>query len=211
MAMKARVYIDGFNLYYRALKGTPYRRLDLAAFSRAIAPAYQIDRIRYFTANALPKPGQRVSPDQQTYLRALQTVPNLDIHFGTFLMKKSKGNLLDPHTDQPTGQIVKVQTPEEKGSDVNLAAYLLVDAFTQKFDAAFVVSGDSDLAEPIRIVRDDVGLPTYVVNPQQGRRSFELASVASTYYEVFKRSLKASQFPPSLTGAHGTVKKPPTW
>jgi hypothetical protein len=27
--MRANIYIDGFNLYYRALKGTPYRWLDL--------------------------------------------------------------------------------------------------------------------------------------------------------------------------------------
>jgi len=28
--MKVNVYIDGFNLYYGAVKGTPYRWLNLA-------------------------------------------------------------------------------------------------------------------------------------------------------------------------------------
>ncbi len=208
---RARVYIDGFNLYYRALKGTPFRWLDLAAFSRAIAPRYEIDRIRYFTANALPKPGQQVSLDQQTYLRALQTIPCLDVHFGTFLLKETKGDLLDPVTGKPTGQIVRVRTPEEKGSDVNLATYLLADAFDQRCDAAFVVSGDSDLAEPVKLVRDDIGLPVYVVNPHPTRRSFQLANAATRYYQLFKRSVRDSQFPPTLTDAQGTITKPPTW
>jgi len=33
------VYIDGFNLYYRALKATPHKWLDLAALSKAVLPA----------------------------------------------------------------------------------------------------------------------------------------------------------------------------
>ncbi len=35
---KTIVYIDGFNLYYRALKGTPYKWLDLDAFCRKLLP-----------------------------------------------------------------------------------------------------------------------------------------------------------------------------
>lgn len=32
------LYVDGFNLYYGALKRTPYRWLDLAALGRAMLP-----------------------------------------------------------------------------------------------------------------------------------------------------------------------------
>jgi hypothetical protein len=32
------VYIDGFNLYYRALKGTSHKWLDIEAMSRAALP-----------------------------------------------------------------------------------------------------------------------------------------------------------------------------
>ena len=34
--MRTIVYIDGFNLYYGALKGTPYRWLDILAMARKI-------------------------------------------------------------------------------------------------------------------------------------------------------------------------------
>ena len=38
---------------------------------------------------------------------------------------------------------------EEKGSDVNVAAHLLVDVLTGVVDAAVVVSNDSDLEFPV--------------------------------------------------------------
>jgi hypothetical protein len=44
------VYIDGFNLYYRLLKGTLHKWLDIAAMSAAALPSIcQIARINYYT------------------------------------------------------------------------------------------------------------------------------------------------------------------
>jgi hypothetical protein len=54
------VYLDGVNLYIRALKGTPYKRLDIEAMSRAVLPSTcAIERINYYTANI----SGRVDPD----------------------------------------------------------------------------------------------------------------------------------------------------
>ena len=76
--MKANIYVDGFNLYYGALKDTPYRWLDIAKLCRIMLPHDTIDQIKYFTALVNPRP---TNPDQltrqQIYLRALQTIPNL--------------------------------------------------------------------------------------------------------------------------------------
>ncbi|MFV2063919.1 MAG: hypothetical protein ACC726_10470 [Chloroflexota bacterium] len=47
-----------------------------------------------------------------------------------------------------------VTKTEEKGSDVNLAAYLLLDAVDHDRDMAVVISNDSDLVEPIAVVRE---------------------------------------------------------
>ena len=55
--MRTIVYVDGFNLYYGALKGTPYRWLDILAMSRKIlSPKNQIAGIKYFTARVLSRP-----------------------------------------------------------------------------------------------------------------------------------------------------------
>ena len=39
-------------------------------------------------------------------------------------------------------------------TDVNIAIQLMTDAFDDAFDAALVISGDSDLTTPIRRVRE---------------------------------------------------------
>ena len=48
--MKTNVYIDGFNLYHRALQRTAYKWLDLSKLAQALVPAHTVNRIRYFTA-----------------------------------------------------------------------------------------------------------------------------------------------------------------
>lgn len=53
---------------------------------------------------------------------------------------------------------------EEKGTDVNVASHLLVDVLTGAVDAAIVISNDSDLAYPLRQVRQRV--PLGLINPQ---------------------------------------------
>jgi uncharacterized LabA/DUF88 family protein len=207
----ANFYIDGFNLYYGCLKGSPYRWLDLERLCQELTPTLNVRTIRYFTAHVVPSPASPSgSQDQLTYLRALETLPKVTIHLGSFLMKKTKGLELDPATRTPTGRVVEVQTPEEKGSDVNLAAYLMLDAAEQKAEVFVVVSGDSDLAEPIRLVRDHFQRPVYVVNPRV-RKSFELQKVATRYYSIFPRSLKRSQLSPTLADAQGTITKPTDW
>lgn len=74
--MKVNVYIDGFNLYYGAVKGTPYRWLNLAEMCRLLLPRDQIEQIKYFTALVNPRPSD---PDQrsrqETFLACIRHDP----------------------------------------------------------------------------------------------------------------------------------------
>jgi hypothetical protein len=84
--LKTNVYIDGFNLYFGAVKGTPYKWLNLAEMCRLMLPRNQIHKIKYFTALVNARPNDPDQPiRQQTYLRALKTLPNLSIILGHFL------------------------------------------------------------------------------------------------------------------------------
>jgi hypothetical protein len=57
-SLKTYVYIDGFNLYYGALRKTRYKWLDLAKFCQTILPNDYIVAIKYFTAKVSgTKPG----------------------------------------------------------------------------------------------------------------------------------------------------------
>jgi hypothetical protein len=50
------VYIDGFNLYYGALKRTPYKWLDLGVLAQTLLPADTVQEIHYFTARVSSRP-----------------------------------------------------------------------------------------------------------------------------------------------------------
>src|SRR5205085_9379298 len=100
--VKVNVYIDGFNLYYRALKGGPHKWLDLAAFAQKLLPSHQINRIRYFTALVKPRASDPQEPiRQQTYIRALRTIPSLTVHLGNFLEKPVSMLLEHPPPNGP--------------------------------------------------------------------------------------------------------------
>ena len=49
--MRTKVYVDGFNLYYGALKGTPFKWLNPVDLARRVLPSeYVVDKLLYFTA-----------------------------------------------------------------------------------------------------------------------------------------------------------------
>jgi uncharacterized LabA/DUF88 family protein len=52
----------------------------------------------------------------------------------------------------PDKGYVRVTKTEEKGSDVNIATHLLMDAFDDAYELAVIISNDSDLLEPIKVV-----------------------------------------------------------
>jgi len=204
------VYIDGFNLYYGCLKGTPYRWLDLGTFARRLLPTtHKIHRIRYYSARVSALPHDPDAPRrQQVYLRALATLPNLSIAFGHFLSSTVMMPLASPPAKGP--KFMRVIKTEEKGSDVNLASHLLVDAFTRDCEAAFIISNDSDLLEPIRIARRQFGLPVGLASPYK-KPARVLAAEVDFMRPIWLRTLKRCQFAPMLHDVKGTFSKPAAW
>jgi hypothetical protein len=206
------VYVDGFNLYYGCLKGTPYRWLDLRSLCRILLPINTLHRIRYFTARIRPRDYDMHGPAHQAaYLRALATLPEVSIHLGQFKTGIVRMPLAHPPTSGPA--TVEVVKTEEKGSDVNLATFLLLDAFRGDCEMSVVISNDSDLVEPIRVVRHDLGLPVGIINPHAPRkRSRELLAIKPTLYKQVRRGgLARSQLPQVLTDARGEIRKPSSW
>jgi uncharacterized LabA/DUF88 family protein len=208
--MRTTIYVDGFNLYYRALKDTPYRWLDLLALSRQLLHQQNvITRIRYFTSRVKPnacKPDQHVRQD--AYLRAIAAqIPCLQIHEGHFYRHVVRMPLAHPVSDEcRTVQVIKT---EEKGSDVNLAVHLVNDACIDAFDVALVISNDSDLAEAIRIARSK-GKPVGVANPNASQRmNAALYDSASFTRRIETKHLKASQLPASIPAID--LKVPAGW
>ena len=108
---------------------------------------------------------------------------------------------------------VRVYDTEEKGSDVHLAVDLLHDAWNGKYDAAAVLSNDTDLCEAIRIVKDELKKPVVLLCPTPKGASKPLAAVASSVRHLNHSVLKASQFPDNVPAPAGwkPIVKPANW
>jgi uncharacterized LabA/DUF88 family protein len=207
--MKTYVYIDAFNLYFGCVKNTPYKWLDLSKVCNILLPQHEIQRIKYFTAHVKALPNSPSAPlRQQIYLRALATLPNLEIIYGHFLSHHVRMPLANPGFGQP--KTVEVIKTEEKGSDVNLAIHLLHDAYQNRYESAVIVSGDSDLLAAVQIVKNELSKPVGVLNPQQ-RPSRMLQRHATFYKHIRPGVLGASQFAATLTDEHGSFSKPIDW
>ena len=201
--------VDGFNLYYRALRETPCRWLDIGQLAQRLLSNHQINRIRYFTARVSNRPNDPTKARrQEVYIRALQTIPSLSVHYGHFIEKTKFRPLARPPR---TGtRMVEIRDTEEKGSDVNLATYLLLDGFDNEYDLSVVITNDSDLRLPIEKVRTRLGKVIGVYDPSR-KRSFELNKAATWYRRLREGPLKASQFPPTLSDHQVSITKPAGW
>lgn len=206
--MRANFYIDGFNLYHRSVEGTPYKWLDLGKLCKFLVSEHTLNRIRYFTARVEPRGNDLQQPQrQQIYIRAVETIPNLSIHYGKFKTRPKRLPLAHPVPGQ--SRTVEVLVTEEKGSDVNLATYLLADGFRGDYEVAVVISNDSDLELPIDVVRKTLRCPAGVVITDS--RTVKSVLPADFYRRIREGQLKACQFPATLSDAKGTFHKPATW
>ncbi len=207
--MKTNFYVDAFNLFYGALKGRPNKWLDLSALFGRVFPRNEIHRIRYFTARVENRPPDFSQPERQAaYFRALETIPNLSIHYGQYRTRPVHMRLAKPRRVGP--KTVRVLKTEEKGSDVNLASYLLLDAFRKDCEVAIVVSNDADLKTPIELAINELGVSVGVLNPHPPeRRSFDLRP---TFFKQLRRGpIEASQFESVLRDEQGEIRRPEDW
>ncbi len=200
------VYIDGFNLYYglRSKRWRRYYWLDLWRLASSLLQADQrLVMVHYFTARVLSEPGDPDKPMRQnTYLEALATLPNLLIHYGQHIPKQR-------HCAS-CGAVW--QTYEEKMTDVNIAVELLGDAQDDTFDTAIIVSGDGDLASPVRAIRERYPGKRSIVAFPPGRHSAGLRSAATAFLTIGRDALRDSQLPDRVVKPDGYVlTRPPTW
>jgi hypothetical protein len=212
-------YLDGFNLYYGALRGQPYRWLDLEAFCRCyIRPGSEFVGAKYFTAKLKPRresPGQ--VERQRVYLRAISVLPRVSVYYGRFLHRTAVRQLEHLPRNARRGEIGlrSVWIHEEKGSDVNLATQLIADGFRARYDLAVVVSNDSDLKMPVGFVRATFN-PVGIVNPHgDRRRSYALSPrelpYGSFYQAVKPAKLRKCQLPLTMEDEEGVIDCPEGW
>lgn len=213
---RTNIYVDGFNLYYRALKGSTEKWLNILEFVRRTVDnrRHELRKLKYFTARvSATTTDPDLSRRQHLYLQALQTLPDCEIIYGYFQTKTKLMKSASP----PPERVMVIKT-EEKGSDVNLGVHLVSDAYENAFDSAIVITNDADLAEPIRIVTQVLNKNVGVINPSYRRRrgrarsSRQLSRYATFTRNALLKNLQASQFSNPIIRPDGSVlNKPASW
>lgn len=231
MTIKIRAYIDGYNLFYGALKvgyissKTPeFTRNQLIQNKRALRwlnvkklieiylkGDYILDKINFYTADITAFYSGDPSPArQQEYFKALETIDSLSIIKGRFY--KHKTSMPNYPIKMPL-KMTNVLKTEEKGSDVNLASHLVYDACQNLFDMAVIVTNDSDLLEPIKIVKS-LGKSILIICPHKRYcHEFTQAFGNQCMRSIETADLKMAQFEDDITDDNGNViaQRPEHW
>lgn len=175
-----------------------------------LLPGHDVRLVRYFTAAVKPvqwDPSQHLR--QGAYLRALASFPEVSVHMGSFARWKVRRPLVDAPPEGP--QTSLVWDTKEKGSDVNLATYLLLDAFEGSYETAIVISDDSDLLEPVRVVRERLGKRVGVVRVRTDRGSV-FRSKVDLLIEARAWHFEQAQLPDEVRLPTGSfVSRPTSW
>ncbi|MDA8000802.1 MAG: NYN domain-containing protein [Alphaproteobacteria bacterium] len=240
MPGRARFYIDGFNLYRRCLKDTPYRWLDCHALCRNmladIRGEYSLAGVKYFTADLRKSMFKRLPyyeeksggkrARQSRYLRALETLETLEKENGEFEIIRGRfetnaRTMLALDEENKIKGPVRVEHTTEKRSDVNLAAHLVYDACKNRFNLAVVISGDSDLQEAVRLAVRECQKTVMIFDPscradgsRCGKEQALLEYAPNRHkraYPVRETYLEASQFPARVRDGEKFIAMPDGW
>jgi uncharacterized LabA/DUF88 family protein len=212
--MAALVYVDGFAVYHSCFRQSAERNhckwLDLCALATALLPNEEIALVRYYTARVGDSPEDPYRATRQdTYLRALATLPRLQICQGNFVRSKREVRLVSAPPGVDPRQSAWVR--QEKRSDVALATHLLTDALDGAMSVALLVTNDSDFVDPIRIIRERFDVRVVVISPDD-HVSKRLAKSASHARPLDHSLLEACQLPDVVFDQDGRrITRPEAW
>jgi uncharacterized LabA/DUF88 family protein len=230
-------YIDGFNLYKGVLERRPHLKwLDLISFCRSQKPEQCLRSIYYFTAPVKERfHGDDAPRRQEKYLRVL-TNQKIQVIRGKFrkdskwlrLASILRKGAIEPQLlswfgatqhaltfsarkvapDMPKANVYAM---EEKGSDVNLASYLLRDCYRSGVTSALIITGDSDLVTPIRFATE-FGVDTKVIVPNRRQPCEDLRGAARQLVQLHPAILEDHQLPKTYISSKGRqVVRPAKW
>lgn len=199
---RVRVYIDGFNLYFGLMDAgfgsLRWLNVNLLALN-ILKPNQVLEKVIYFTSRVNGNPDKLKR--QTNYLEALE-VSNVEIIYGQYNFNTEEcrkcGNIWP--------------NPKEKMTDVNIATKLLADAFNDKYDMAILISGDSDLTPPIKVINSEFPSKRVFVAFPPKRNSISLKKLAKGSMVLGRKTLKDSQLAETLVNRFGfTLKRPQRW
>jgi uncharacterized LabA/DUF88 family protein len=230
---RTAVYIDGYNLYYGRLRGTPFKWLDvIQLFQTILAQRDQNEHltfVKFFTAPALATfatHGTASVEAQSAYQRALKAKYGacFEIIYGNHSFDKNGALLPNFVFGQPYDRTnrVRVWKLEEKKTDVNLALSMYRDVCKGRCDRIILVSNDGDAEPALAAIREDFPKvmidvvmpirPLAIGAVMHRRASGSLSNLADwTVACLTDDQLRQAQLPEKVPTKKKTILKPSHW
>lgn len=168
---KVKIYIDGYNLYHsinNQFKHKGYYRIDYRKLlQNYIQEDEMIIWVDYYSAYC---EWDNKKVERHKKLIQLLKHQNVRVILWKYTIKVSRYNkkkkvtnvtysnfvqqkIAKKNHDKTIPYSLEYQTREEKGTDVNMALWIVWDWLTDVFDRAIIISGDSDFLPAIKKVR----------------------------------------------------------
>tara|TARA_R110002051_G_scaffold11166_1_gene40978 strand:+ start:678 stop:1421 length:744 start_codon:yes stop_codon:yes gene_type:complete len=225
-------FVDGYNVFYGLLAGTPYKWLDLSSLLEAIAhendPRSQVAEIHYFTSPVQPTLATRKQQSKQaqdTYIRALKT-RGIEVHWGRHRLDHRKApRFISRDIPASRQDQVDIWNLEEKETDVRLGITMYRLAAKQSWGEApenriqqiVLVSGDTDMTPALEAIRADFPhLRIGIILPHRKGVDRTPPGSLRKYADWMRRhittdELEAYQFPNRVHTRKKPADKPEYW
>lgn len=196
-------YIDGFNLYF-GIKESNWNDvlwLNVKKLAESLLNSGQeLIETKYFTSRVKNNPDKEKR--QKSYLEALETVPALKIYYGHYQF----------HTEECRKCGHTYPYANEKMTDVNIATEMLTDAFNDRYDTAFLITGDSDLVPPMKSVHANFKNKRVLVGFPPNRSNLNVKDAARGSFIIGRKKLKDAQFEDKVISKIGyNLHRPSSW
>ncbi|HEV7442531.1 MAG TPA: NYN domain-containing protein [Steroidobacteraceae bacterium] len=231
-ALRTRVYIDGYNLYYGCLKHSTDKWLDVRTLIERILPsilfeqdgepvrfAFQTPAVKYFTApilTAFAKSDDSISC-QSHYHTALcaHLGGAIEIIKGYHDAKPSRAHVWEEGKAARECKMIEIWKLEEKQSDVAFALNAFSDAIRNEVGQVIAVTNDSDFAPAMKMIRQYTRAIVGLIAParqQTGNVNAELQKHAHwTRTHILDEEFAQSHLPPMIRLKNKAVHKPLSW
>jgi 6-hydroxy-3-succinoylpyridine 3-monooxygenase len=231
-ALRTRVYIDGYNLYYGCLRNSTDKWLDVRALIERILPsilfeqngkpvrfAFQAPAVKYFTApilTAFAKSDDSVAC-QYHYHTALcaHLGDALEMIKGYHDAKPARAHVWEEGKAARECKMIEIWKLEEKQSDVAFALNAFSDAIRNEVDQVIAVTNDSDFAPAMKMIRHHTQAVVGLIAPARQKTrnvNAELQKHAHwTRTHILDEEFSQSQLPPVIRLKNKVVHKPLSW
>lgn len=177
--MRVCVFIDGSNFYHACRENLGGRTdVNIGSFASFLVGTGR-DLVRtYYYSCALPPDHEEIARKaQQRFFTALQRVPYTELRLGKLVKRETSCAACGTR-----------ERHQEKGVDMRIGVDMLPAASKNLYEVAILVSGDGDLVEAVKAVKD-LGKHVELATFPKGR-SDELAAAADVITQLTPSEMK---------------------